>query len=648
MLSRIEIKGLGPHDDLVMELDPDGETRVSGKSQCGKSTIVEAIAFVLWGQRARTGRPFPTQLIRTGESSCEVRLWLASGTMLFRRLTRGRQHTRVRERNGEVQSYSREDDWREALGPLGDDTLRLILTPHAWQLEADSAGGGRDLRDALDALLPDADIHRIVGELMAAANHAFDADDDPVDNKTAEKLRRKQNAAVSDCEGSTRQAATHLSTTEANNPETPTATEVAEATEMLALRAAHEEWAGNRRNYERFADAMARIAEWKARREALGDRPDEATDDTAEIRAKLDELETELRDTEMRRDELTEQIAVARAEPPPVPSPPDELTAAATRTAEAVRDARRAVDAAPNTDACPTCGRPWEATEHATKHRAEAKERLEHAEEAAQEARTALDTWRASANEAHDDVLAEYRRGIRALEDDKDQVVGQIYATKTEIKNLTNSLRERPESPAERWDREIAKLGDCPSAPDEEVPDPGDEPPNPTGDAVRRARDVLRAADRAEGAQEHHDRLVAKAKADLDAARARQAAAVAEAKRLNALVDAVRAAPTIAVREQLGALGDIGPVTLRLDDKGGAEVLIDGLPWDQASDGRLIVADAWFRAGLRRAADLGWMLLPVDSIQSVGGQPLPPVEPPTLLLETTDGNFEVVVAGRRG
>jgi hypothetical protein len=48
-----------------------------------------------------------------------------------------------------------------------------------------------------------------------------------------------------------------------------------------------------------------------------------------------------------------------------------------------------------------------------------------------------------------------------------------------------------------------------------------------------------------------------------------------------------------------------------------------------------VVADLWLRAGLRRALDLPQLPIVVDNVQDVGGQPLPEVEGPVLLLRTT-------------
>jgi hypothetical protein len=83
-------------------------------------------------------------------------------------------------------------------------------------------------------------------------------------------------------------------------------------------------------------------------------------------------------------------------------------------------------------------------------------------------------------------------------------------------------------------------------------------------------------------------------------------------------------------------LGDMGPVSLEFGENPAVVVLIDGRPWWLASRGRQVVGDAWLRAALRRAMNLPDLPLIVDNVQDVGGQPLPALPGPVVLLRTTD------------
>ncbi|MEO0600014.1 MAG: hypothetical protein AAF211_01180, partial [Myxococcota bacterium] len=140
-----------------------------------------------------------------------------------------------------------------------------------------------------------------------------------------------------------------------------------------------------------------------------------------------------------------------------------------------------------------------------------------------------------------------------------------------------------------------------------------------------------------EGAMAQWTANVEAAKASVEKETQRHADAAREYERFSALLDAVRAAPSTVAERQALALGDLGPVNLKFGDNPAVEVLIDNRPWWLASRGRQVVADMWLRAAIRRVLDMEWLLLVVDNIQDVGGQPLPDIEGPVMLLQTTDG-----------
>ena len=85
------------------------------------------------------------------------------------------------------------------------------------------------------------------------------------------------------------------------------------------------------------------------------------------------------------------------------------------------------------------------------------------------------------------------------------------------------------------------------------------------------------------------------------------------------------------------ALGDLGPVSFVFGDNPAVEVRVDGRPWWLASRGRLIVADAYLRAALRRVMELEFLPLVIDNVQDVGGQDLPALAPPLIVLRTNHG-----------
>jgi len=167
--------------------------------------------------------------------------------------------------------------------------------------------------------------------------------------------------------------------------------------------------------------------------------------------------------------------------------------------------------------------------------------------------------------------------------------------------------------------------------------------------------DTLSARETAQRAVDAHRAQLERARADLSAAEGavqstgadletcrRELAVVSRsAEHMDALVGAIRAAPSDVLGSRLGVLEPLGPVSLVSSDEGTMSVLIDGRPWWLASRGRLVVADLWLRAALRRALAMPWLPLFVDNVQDVGGQPLPVIDGPAVYLRTTDQPLQV-------
>ncbi|MDI7269335.1 MAG: hypothetical protein QME96_15200, partial [Myxococcota bacterium] len=151
------------------------------------------------------------------------------------------------------------------------------------------------------------------------------------------------------------------------------------------------------------------------------------------------------------------------------------------------------------------------------------------------------------------------------------------------------------------------------------------------------ARELLDRAAKMEGAAKQRESDERQARSSLATAAELLDELTVECARLDALVDAVRRAPSVAAREQLAVLGDLGPVSIAFPSEGAAiEIAFDGRPWTLASTGRQIVCDAWLRAGIRRALGMPWLGIWIDRVQDVGGQEIPALDGPVVLLRTVD------------
>jgi hypothetical protein len=149
---------------------------------------------------------------------------------------------------------------------------------------------------------------------------------------------------------------------------------------------------------------------------------------------------------------------------------------------------------------------------------------------------------------------------------------------------------------------------------------------------------TLDAAQQASGARTQREKDIVRLEDQLSKASEAYAATVAEADRLHALLDALTRAPSIVASRVTSRFGDLGPVELVFGQDGNAvDVLVDGRPWWLSSTGRLIVADVYLRAGIRRSLGRRWIPIWVDRAQDVGGQDLigAGVEPPFVVLRTT-------------
>ncbi|MDG1479212.1 MAG: AAA family ATPase [Myxococcota bacterium] len=169
MIHRIEIVGLGPHRRFATELSPDGTTVISGPSEIGKSTVLEALVFALLG-RGTSGR-FRTELINDRAERVGVRLTLKSGLIVERGMTRKKKMTRAIISADKRRSMSSESALSRELEFIGEDPeiARMVMVPMSWQPMV--ATNARPFRDALIRILPPGDTPALVEELMVQQQH---------------------------------------------------------------------------------------------------------------------------------------------------------------------------------------------------------------------------------------------------------------------------------------------------------------------------------------------------------------------------------------------------------------------------------------------------------------------------------------------
>ncbi len=190
-----------------------------------------------------------------------------------------------------------------------------------------------------------------------------------------------------------------------------------------------------------------------------------------------------------------------------------------------------------------------------------------------------------------------------------------------------------------QWNAAEGALGPRPEVPRSEQPSV--EMPTtarPTADEISTVREAQAATSAAAALRSQRQGELASAREREATQDEAHALLQIEAQRADALLDAVRKAPSLIATRQVAALGELGPVSVEFGDNPAVTVLIDGRPHWLASRGRQVVADAWLRHGLRRAMGMLDLPLFIDNVQDVAGQPMPDLPGPVFLLETADGD----------
>ena len=646
MIAAISIRGLGPHEDTNIRLAPRGRSTLSGQSEAGKTSTIDAVALAFWGTD-RFGKPFDAASIRDGEQEVSVTVELANGAKIHRRLAvnaKGKIVVRTRrltDRHGDVHTTTTDKDWisllREKRFPA-PTAMRLAMVPFAWLRLAQGPGDGRPLRDALSAILPAVDRRAIVRDLMVERDTQL-REGDAISEDLAVEQRRKANAAVLRASGVVDGLNQVLQAGEATPVDGPIQTAVEAAGVLGMFVAAWDTYDAKADAWGQQEEQRARrvlaVEEWEERSGELGAKP--PGDAAALEAAKTAEREATTAFDNARKARSAVDGEQARAIEERNNIRNRDLNGFPSAYSEDASAARRrvsdAVAALEQGDTCPTCGRDgWESRV------ADLKQEKKEADAAVVAAGAAIEEQRAAIVETKAAELVEVETRIEGLAKRFTHADGQVTATERALNTARDKLRssESANVGAVDWDRAQRALGEKPEAPGEKEAEP--TPPQgerPTADARKEAEETLRQATDAIARKNQRASDTERAEARLTAAESTLGSAQAEAARLGHLVDCVRAAPSVAVRRQLDALGDMSPVQLELPEGGGCIVRVDGRRWAQASDGRQVVADACFRAGIRRAMGAGYLSIFVDQVQNVGGQPAAPIKDPVILLRTT-------------
>jgi chromosome segregation ATPase len=561
MISRLEVVGLGPHKRSLIALNPTGVTTISGPSEVGKSTILEAILLTLLG-RGLSGR-FRSEHIHDTSDRAEIKLTLQDGRVLKRTITRSRSTSRHIIINGQRSAFTSEASYASELGALVADpeAAHVVMAPLAWQ--ALIAANARPFRDLLTRAIPGVDpaseVETIMTEELGLAvspeECAWSEKQAAAARREARRIRDQQTGAASAISEQVVQLQSQV-----------TGITIPDTHEAQAVLDAASSW----RRFDALSQQTALAADRARQRAALG--PEPVLSDPLELAlaaesqadADLQQITTAWRESRQRRDHIAEQLGGMDAE---------------------------------NPDICPTCQRPdWE------------------------EGIAQLITLQARLSSAE----ASLKQAVTDGEQARERQGGSRQRVRA---------AQEAQARLDAWRQTLSAL----SAPAAST-DPQPQPSVPRPDAAEHT-----AAQQAIQAAEQVRIIASQRKRDLVTLTARHSdlarqldEATAETLRLEALLSAIRQAPSRLAERQSSVLGALGPVTLIFGEKPAVTMLIDGRPWWLASRGRQVVADIHLRAALRRAFGLDMLPIIVDNVQDVGGQPLPDVPGPLILLRTTD------------
>ena len=556
MFKSLTIQDYGPHRRTHIVFG-EATTIISGPSETGKSTVLDALATALWGRDTMGNKP-PEEIIPDGADALEVALMFSSGAGVERRLERGGKWRNAFV-DRELLRYGglTEKEMKEYLKFFASDKLlRLVMQPFSWVQHAQT--NARSFRDLLLEVLPPVSHRDMVRELMGEDWRKSD----PHTAKGAERVRADANRVQTEKKGELAGARKALEEFGETPPTGPAAADVEEARATIADERLWQEYVKAVKSSD---TANARLAEWKKRR---ADIPEPPTDDQG------------------RRNDALKEIKRCRAK---VDSSRSALTMAQRKVNELLSAPSPPVVYVPpvaSDDDCPTCGKAWpERSKKQEAKRAAAIEERQKAEEVHAIKITGYQASRLNAKTGAADAL----RAHKANQAELDAAVAEL-----------EEAQQPPKKQAAIRDR-LRSLGNQPTVP---VKPTRPEQVRPTAVELQLAQSTLRDAGEAKGAIAEHARQEKRATARVDALQNEHATAVANFNRLDRLTEAVRRAPSIAGERHAAVLGDIGPVKLVwgvYEKEPAVSVLVDNRPWHCASHGRQICADMWLRAGIRRA-----------------------------------------------
>ncbi|MFB6280615.1 MAG: DNA double-strand break repair ATPase Rad50 [Haloferacaceae archaeon] len=278
---RVRLRNFRPYAEVDLELS-DGVTVVHGVNGSGKSSLLEAAFFALYGSSAlRTGVTLE-EVLTKGEDETEVTLWFTHGGDAYRV-----------ERN-----LTRYDD------RIGHDCV--LETPETTVEGATDVEAfvGDLLRMDAEAFVNCAYVRQ--GEVNKLINATPAERQDMIDELlqlgTLEEYRERAGAArlgVGDVLAGKRELledkADRIAAIEEEDPHE-------------TLNALRSELAEVESEIERFEDNRAAAEETLAEAEAVLDEHEERRDDLAEVESEIDELEAAIRDDEDERESLRERV----------------------------------------------------------------------------------------------------------------------------------------------------------------------------------------------------------------------------------------------------------------------------------------------------------------------------------------------------
>jgi len=292
MIRTATMRALGPAEDQTLALFTELSQWVDlhGPSRRGKTTLMRALSFSLWGEDI-DGVRLGADLVRDDADKIETEFVLLNGMEVRRTMTRKRSISRAVRRPGATETtHSSEKSMLEALGPLGrdHDLARLVMFPLSWVPDALTGGNregakslGRPLRDKLARILPTAPVVDVVQRLMTEKGQAM-REGDPLEERPARKMVTDANRDASTQRGAVEAIEAQIVRAEerAQTAARFSAQVVTGAQTVLDLAAEWGRYETHGAAVGAYEQEVAARDAWRRRKAARGDRPD---DNDAEI-----------------------------------------------------------------------------------------------------------------------------------------------------------------------------------------------------------------------------------------------------------------------------------------------------------------------------------------------------------------------------